>query len=514
MQLIVLILWIVITRIGLYKMFEKAGEAGWKALVPIYNKIVWADIVGRPRWRVAMLLIPIVNIFVLVGMVIDLVNSFSKWDFLDHTLAVVATPFYFTYIGFSKNEKYVYKAYEYEKEKPMQKGPIREWAESIIFAVFAATFIRMFLIEAYTIPTPSMEGSLLVGDFLFVSKAHYGMRMPMTPVQFPLVHNTLPVVGGESYTEAVKFPYYRTGKLQPVKRNEPVVFNFPEGDTVVFAKKRSVDRGTNNYYNLLRAYNFKRETLLDPSNYELVTRPVDKRDNYIKRCVGVAGDSLEVRQGQLYINGEKAQNPEKIQYRYSVTTTDAAPLHRETLISWGINEDEIDLNQRRGGLVSFYNLTEEQAERVKSLSSVSDVVKQIAAPEVIENTNIFPHDFENFKYNIDNFGPIWIPKAGETVNISPENIALYRRVITVYEGHTLEVRDGKILIDNEAASTYTFQQNYYFMMGDNRHNSEDSRVWGFVPEDHIVGKPLFIWFSRKAGVGIRWNRIFSSANVM
>lgn len=514
MQLIVVILWIVITRIGLYKMFEKAGEAGWKALIPIYNKLVWADIVGRPRWRVALLLIPIVNIFVLVGMVIDLVNSFSKWEFLDHTLAVVATPAYFCYLGFSKDEKYLYKAYEYEKENPMPKGQIREWAEAIIFAVFAATFIRMFLIEAYTIPTPSMEGSLLVGDFLFVSKAHYGMRMPMTPAQFPLVHNTLPLVGGESYTEAVKFPYYRTPKIQSVKRNEPVVFNFPEGDTVVFAKNRGVEWGTNNYYNLLRYYNFKRETLLNPSNYKLVTRPIDKRDNYIKRCVGISGDSLEVREGQLYINGEQAENPEKIQFKYNVITTDGAPLHRETLVSWGVNEDEIDMNQRVGGLASSYNLTEEQAEKIKSLSSVSDVVKQIAKPGVIVNKNVFPHDFENFKWNMDNFGPIWIPQQGATVKISPDNIALFRRIITVYEGHTLEAKNGKIMIDGKEATEYTFQQNYYFMMGDNRHNSEDSRVWGFVPEDHVVGKPLFIWFSRKAGVGVRWSRIFRSANVM
>jgi signal peptidase I len=514
MQLIVVILWIVITRIGLYKMFEKAGEAGWKALVPIYNKLVWADIIGRPRWRVALLLIPIVNIFVLVGMVIDLVNSFSKWDFFDHTLAVVATPAYFCYLGFSKDEKYLYKAYEYEKENPSPKGQIREWAEAIIFAVFAATFIRMFLIEAYTIPTPSMEGSLLVGDFLFVSKAHYGMRMPMTPAQFPLVHNTLPVVGGESYIEAVKFPYYRTPKIQPVKRNEPVVFNFPEGDTIVYAKKRSVDRGINNYYSYLRDYGFKRETLLNPANYKLVTRPIDKRDNYIKRCVGIPGDSLEVRQGQLYINGEKAQNPEKIQHSYNVTTTDGASLHRETLISWGVNEDDIIRSQMSGGLENIYNLTEEQAEKIKSLSSVSTVTKQVATPGVVVRTNVFPHDFEHFKWNMDNFGPVWIPKQGATVKISPENIALFRRIIAVYEGHKLEIRDGKILIDGEAATEYTFQQNYYFMMGDNRHNSEDSRVWGFVPEDHIVGKPLFIWFSRKAGVGIRWDRIFTSANVM
>lgn len=514
MQLIIVILWIVLSRIGLYKMFEKAGEAGWKALVPVYNKLVWSDLIGRPRWRVALLLVPIVNIFVLVGMVIDLVKSFAKWDFLDHALSIIATPFYFLYLGFSKDEKYICKSYAYEQENPVPKNALREWTEAIIFAVFAATFIRMFLIEAYTIPTPSMEGSLLVGDFLFVSKAHYGMRMPMTPAQFPLVHNTVPLVGGESYTEAVKLPYYRTGKLQNVKRNDPVVFNFPEGDTVVFARKRTLDRGTNNYYNLLRAYNFSRETLLNSGNYELVTRPIDKRDNYIKRCVAVAGDSLEVREGQLHINGKAVQNPEKIQHRYNVTTTNGEPLHELTLLEWGVNGDEIKLNQQRGGLASYFNLTEEQAEKIKSLSSVSDVVKQVAAPGVVENTNIFPHDFNNFQWNIDNFGPIWIPKAGETIKISPDNVALFRRAITVYEGHTLDVKGGKILIDGKETTEYTFQQNYYFMMGDNRHNSEDSRVWGFVPEDHIVGKPLFIWFSRKAGVGIRWERLFRSANVM
>ncbi|MFT6938323.1 MAG: signal peptidase I, partial [Saprospiraceae bacterium] len=320
MQLILIILWIVLSRIGLYKMFEKAGEAGWKALIPVYNKLVWSDIIGRPRWRVILLLVPIVNIFVLVGMVIELVNSFTKWDFLDHTLAVIGTPFYFLYLGFSKDEKYLYKSYEYEKENPQPKDGFREWAEAVIFAVFAATFIRMFLIEAYTIPTPSMEGSLLVGDFLFVSKAHYGMRTPMTPAQFPLVHNTVPLMGGESYTEAIKFPYYRSAKIQDVKRNDPVVFNFPEGDTIVYARKRTLDRGTNNYYNLLRAYNFSRETLLNNANYELVTRPIDKRDNYIKRCVAVSGDTVQVKEGQLYLNGTKAVNPEKIQYRYSVIT--------------------------------------------------------------------------------------------------------------------------------------------------------------------------------------------------
>ena len=513
MQLILVILWIVLSRVGLYKMFEKAGEAGWKALVPVYNKLVWSDLIGRPRWRVALIFIPIVKNFVVGGMGIDLVKSFAKWDFLDHTLAIIGTPFYFLYLGFSKDEKYLYKSYAYELENPQPKNGFREWAEAVIFAVFAATFIRMFLIEAYTIPTPSMEGSLLVGDFLFVSKANYGMRMPMTPVQFPLVHNTIPVIGGESYTEAFSLPYYRSPKIQEIKRNDPVVFNFPEGDTIVTARKRTLDRGTNNYYNLLRAYNFSRETLLNSANYDLVTRPIDKRDNYIKRCIAIAGDTVQVKEGQLYINGTKAENPKKIQHRYSVITN-GTPLNRSTLVEWGINEDEIDMNQRRGGLDSYYNLSEEQAEKIKSLNSVSDVIKQIATPGVVESTNVFPHDFEHYKWNMDNFGPLWIPKAGETVTLSLENIAIFRRLITVYEGHTLEVKGGKIIIDGKETTKYTIQQNYYFMMGDNRHNSEDSRVWGFVPEDHIVGKPLFIWFSRKDGVGIRWERLFKSANVM
>jgi signal peptidase I len=519
MQLILLILWIVLTHVGLYKMFEKAGEAGWKALVPVYNKIVWLDIIGRPRWRYALLWVPIINIFVLVGMIIELVKSFEKWGFFDHVLAVVLTPFYFLFLGFSKSpdNKYFHKGYQQELKNPMPKNAIREWAEAVIFAVFAATFIRMFLIEAYTIPTPSMEGSLLVGDFLFVSKAHYGARMPITPFQFPLVHNTLPVVGGESYTEAVKLPYYRLPKIQEIKRNDPVVFNFPEGDTIVVAKKRQLERGTNNYYNLMRnPYygGFKRETLLNPGNFKVVTRPIDRRDNYIKRCIGISGDSLEVRMGQVFIGGKKVENPAGMQHSYTLRKQNADNLNNATLLEWGIDDDDRDGSQQFSVYEMSYHITQEQADKLKSLSSVADVTRNIQpAGDETNTANIFPHDRQHFKWNIDNFGPIWIPKAGETIKISKENIALYRRAITVYEGHTLDVKSTGIFIDGEVATEYTFAQNYYFMMGDNRHNSEDSRVWGFVPEDHIVGKPLFIWFSRKDGVGIRWSRIMKSANV-
>jgi signal peptidase I len=511
MQLTLLILWIVLSRIGLYKMFEKAGEAGWKALVPVYSKLVWLDLIGRPRWRYALLWVPIVNIFVIVGMVIELAKSFNKWGFFDHVLAVVGNPFYFLFLGFSKSEQYRYKGFLYEQENPMPKNQVREWAEAVIFAVFAATFIRMFLIEAYTIPTPSMESSLLVGDFLFVSKVNHGIRTPITPLQFPLVHNTLPVVGGESYSEAIKLPYFRFGKFQDVARNQPIVFNFPEGDTIVTPLKRTLDRGTNNYYNLLRSVGGNRELMLNPSNFKVTTRPIDRRDNYIKRCIAVAGDTLSVREGQVYINSEKAKNPKNLQFRYQVSTNGVS-LNKSTLLEWGVNEDDILFNEQRGNLENFYHLTDEQAEKLKSLSSVTNVYKQIAAPSET-GANIFPHDPAHFSWNIDNFGPLWIPKKGVTVDITPENIAIYRRVISVYEGHTLDVKSSGIFIDGELAKTYTFEQDYYFMMGDNRHNSEDSRIWGFVPEDHIVGKPLFIWFSRKAGVGIRWERLFKTANV-
>ncbi len=507
MQLAVFIILVLLLHVGLYKIFEKAGEAGWKAFVPVLNKLVWLDIIGRPRWRYVLLLVPIVNLFVFVGMIIELVKSFDKHSFLDHFLACVFAPFYFLYLGFSPKEKYVGKGFLIESENPIKKTAVREWTEAIIFAVFAATFIRMFLIEAYTIPTPSMEGSLLVGDFLFVSKANYGSRTPMTPIQFPLVHNRMPFVGGESYSEAIKWPYYRLFGFQKVKRFDPVVFNFPEGDTIAIGKGRFAGHYANNYTNYYSLRHLYGDEVVDnPNFFETLTRPIDKRDNYIKRCMGLPGETLEVKEREVLIDGKAVQNPTHQQFRYNVVTSNGINVTR--LEDWGIDM-KADWNRRNGNNYTLH-ITEKQAEKIKGLSDVISI--QVAPLE--PGSRIFPNDPKNYQWSYDNFGPLKIPAKGEKVNLTLKNIAIYERVINVYEGHDLEVKSGKIYIDGAETTTYTVEMDYYFMMGDNRHNSEDSRVWGFVPENHIVGKPLFIWFSRKSGVGVRWNRLFKSASVM
>ena len=512
MEWIIFIALTLLGHVGLYKIFEKAGESGWKAFVPVLNKLVWLDIIGRPRWRYVLLLIPIVNLFILATMLIELAKSFDKHTFVHHLLAVALAPAYLLYLGFGKAEetKYVGKGFLLEQDNPFKKSVAREWAEAIIFAVFAATFIRMFLIEAYTIPTPSMEGSLLVGDFLFVSKVNYGSRAPMTPVQFPLVHNTIPLTNQESYSELISWPYYRLQGFEKIDRYDPVVFNFPEGDTVAFARNpQFANIGTTNYYTL--KYHYTSKLVNDPSNFRLVTRPIDKRDNYIKRCMGLPGDNLEIKDQEVYINGEKAERPTFVQFGYLVTT-DGSSLNMNRLKEWGV-----DMNSGGQQDASHYRffLNDKQVEQIKELDNVIEVTPQIRAKgEGVGLSRVFPNNAAKYDWTIDNFGPVHIPAKGEKIDLSMDNIDIYKRAIQVYEGKDLTVKDGKIFIDGEETTSYTFEMNYYFMMGDNRHNSEDSRVWGFVPHDHIVGKPLFIWFSRQAGEGIRWGRIFKSANVM
>lgn len=505
MQLAFFIILTLIGHVGLYFMFEKAGEKGWKAFVPVLNKFVWLDLIGRPRWRYVLLLIPIVNLFILAGMIIELVKSYGKHDFLDHVLAVVFAPAYFPFLGFSKKEKYLGKGYQIEKETPIKKSPTREWTEAIIFAVFAATFIRMFLIEAYTIPTSSMEGSLLVGDFLFVSKTNYGARTPMTPIHFPLVHNKIPRTNAESYSTAIKWPYYRLPGFQKVKRYDPVVFNFPEGDTVAYGQgnyANYVRMNYTNYYSL----RFRHGAQVDnPVFFKTLTRPIDKRDNYIKRCVGLPGETFQIVNRTIIVDGDTLQKAQKQQFLYTIVTNGG--INTKILEDWGIEMGNGE-NQVQGSTYYLY-INDEQVKKIKALDNV--VSAQITDNE---GGRVFPNDPKNFKWTNSDFGPLKIPAKGETVQLSLENIALYERVIDVYENHDFEKKDGKIYIDGKEASSYTFEQDYYFMMGDNRHNSEDSRVWGFVPEDHIVGKPLFIWFSNKGGMDIRWERIFRSATLM
>lgn len=374
-----------------------------------------------------------------------------------------------------------------------------EWIDAIIFAVVAARLIRMFFIEAYTIPSSSMEKSMLVGDYLFVSKVSYGPKMPNTPISFPFAHHTLPLTQNKkSYVEWIKRPYKRLAGLRDIERNDVVVFNYPEGDTVIvqFQSNKS-------YYSAVRELGRERVW----RDYDIISRPVDKRENYIKRCIAIPGDSLLIRQGQVYINGEKQQLVNELQYNYTIRTNGTAINSR---ILDNLNIAKSDRMFNAAGGMYIMPLTTEAYDKIRVLNNVHSVLKY-------ENTNysmmtqiIFPYS-NKYPWTEDNFGPLWIPKKGETVELTLDNLPLYERVIETYEGNTLAVNDSAILINGQEATSYTFAMDYYFMMGDNRHNSADSRFWGFVPEDHIVGKASFIWLSldkdKRFPANIRWNRM-------
>ncbi|MBL4585465.1 MAG: signal peptidase I [Flavobacteriales bacterium] len=411
-----------------------------------------------------------------------MLHAFGKHKFYHRALAVSVGIFYLPYIALSKSSVYTHP----DKQKRPKNSTATEWADAIVFAVIAATLIRLFVIEAYTIPTSSMEKSLLVGDFLFVSKVSYGPRIPNTPLAFPFAHHTMPLLGGKSYLEWIKLPYWRLPGYTTIKNNDVVVFNYPmEG----FASNDSIDAISNR-----------------------VNRPVDKRENYIKRCVGISGDKLEVIERVLYINGEPAEKPEDMQYSYNVKT-DGTGFNPKVLKKYDITE---------GGRVSnsgdfTLTMTNEAMEAISKFKNVKNVAPSIAKKGVYAEY-IFPNsdpDLQSnknkkFFWNVDNFGPVIIPKKGDTVKLTMENMAIYERVIDFYEDNDFELRGDTIFINGVETDSYTFKMAYYFMMGDNRHNSADGRFWGFVPEDHTVGKAVFIWLSiDKNGGGIRWNRLFS-----
>jgi signal peptidase I len=352
-----------------------------------------------------------------------------------------------------------------------RKSKLREWIEAISFAVVAATLIRTFFIEAYTIPTPSMEKSLLVGDFLFVSKVNYGARAPMTPISFPFAHNTMPVIGGNSYTELFSMPYLRLPGFQKIKNNDVVVFNYP------------AEEG----------------------------RPVDKKENYIKRCLAIGGDTIQVINQQVFVNGVAAENPPKMQFNYYVKT-DGSGFSLKTLRKLDITD-----GKPLSGNGDFeIPLTSETKSMMEKLTNVKDVDSLTQMPGVFVEY-IYPFRKE-MPWNVDNYGPLWVPKAGVTITLDSASYWKYDRVIRTYENNpTFEMKEGKFYLDGSQITSYTFKQDYFFMMGDNRHNSADSRFWGFVPQDHIVGKALFIWMSLDANAGsifekVRWNRIFNGIN--
>lgn len=376
-----------------------------------------------------------------------------------------------------------------------------EWVDAIIFAVIAATFIRMFFIEAYTIPTSSMEKSMRVGDYLFVSKTAYGPKLPNTPVAFPFVHHTMPMsTTKKSFSEIIKWDYKRLAGFGNIKRNDVVVFNFPEGDTV------ALNMQAQSYYQLVRMYGRERVWNDKRSFGEIIYRPVDKRENYIKRCVAIPGDSLKVVNGEVFINNKPQVDIPGLQYEY-VITTDGTKINPDAL-------DRIDValdDRHSSGNQYLFPLTDEQAEKLGNFKNVLSL-KKMLMPSSSPDPHIFPSD-ERFGWNVDNFGPIWIPKAGTTIQLTVDNLPLYARIIGYYEGNELKVEDGIIYINGQKVDSYTFAMNYYWMMGDNRHNSADSRYWGYVPEDHVVGKASFIWLSLDKDKSflskIRWNRVFT-----
>ncbi|GHA57825.1 signal peptidase I [Pontibacter akesuensis] len=354
------------------------------------------------------------------------------------------------------------------KEPKKKKSFAREWGDAILFAVVAASLIRWATFEAYTIPTPSMEKSLLVGDFLFVSKLHYGPRTPITPLQVPLTHQTIWGTNIPSYSEAIQLEPHRLPGFSEVKRNDVVVFNYP----------------TEDYH------------------------PADLRTNYIKRAIGLPGDSLQIKDLQVYIDGKPIENPEKLQYRYILVPE--MQLSQKFFQDRNINLDGVQLIE--GGYM--VDATPELAKEMAALDFMKEVILYKDIPGNAEAA-VFPQIPSRLKWNKDNYGPIYIPQEGATVNITGESLPFYERVILKYErNENAEVRDGKLFINGKEVTQYTFKQDYYFMMGDNRHNSLDSRYWGFVPEDHIVGKAVMIWMSTNPEGGlfdkIRWSRLFNT----
>lgn len=468
--MLIIALLIIPQLIGLWKLFDKVGEKGWKALIPVYNILIVLKMVNRPWWWIFYLMIPLIGEFIAIGVYREFLRSFGKDKFIDLVVGILFAPIYLLYLGFSKDIKYVGPP-SHDKVK----DSVQEWSEAIGFAVIAATLIRWLIMEAYTIPTPSMENSLLVGDFLFVSKFHYGTRTPMTPLQVPLTHQKIWFTDIPSYIKAVQLPQYRLPGISHVKREDVVVFNVPP---------KWLNEG--------------------------IDYPVDLKTNYIKRCVAIPGDVLEIRNKQVFVNGTALKNPPKMRFSYKVVTKEA--ISDKNFEKLGIDADDIGYEtQPEANRVEYMlHLDSAKAAELKSvpyITSVEQFPAQVGRdPDIFSRSKYAP-------WNRDNFGPLTIPKEGWTIQLNDSTLALYGETIVQYD-HNKEAKidGGKLYINGQEQTSYTFKQNYYFMMGDNRHDSLDSRFWGFVPEDHIVGKAFFIWLSLDKNAGffnkIRWSRFF------
>lgn len=470
--------------LGTWKLYEAAGRKRWEAAIPVYNAIILMKIIGRPTWWTILLFIPIINLIIFPVIWIETLRSFGKRSGLDTFLGIITLGFYIYYVNYTQK-------LEYGADRSLSpQNKAADTVSSLLFAVVVATIVHTYFIQPYTIPTSSLEKSLLVGDFLFVSKMNYGARVPMTTVALPMVHDSIPLTKSKSYLTWPQLPYMRLPGIQNIKRTDIVVFNWPV-DTVY----RFFDTSKR------RAY-----------------KPVDKKSNYVKRCVGIPGDNLSIKDGVVYIDGKILQLPEraKPQFSYKVAIDGKTPIDFETLYKeLDITDPSGFINETTKDTIFMSALTEAGAERLKNTPGVTAVIRQISRD--IDKANygkgVFPHVN---KWNSDNYGPVYIPEQGKTVELNSETLPFYKTIIDDYENNDLKVNGTEIRINGKVATSYTFKQNYYWMMGDNRHNSEDSRYWGFVPENHIVGKPIFIWLSIDPnGKGInkvRWDRVFTTVS--
>jgi signal peptidase I len=516
----------VIHFLGTWKLYESAGRKRWQAAIPVYNAIVLMKIIGRPTWWTVLLFIPIINLIMFPVIWVETLRSFGKKSTLDTVLGIFTFGLYVMYVNYTQKLEYITDRSVHPENRAA------DTISSLLFAIIVATLVHTYFIQPYTIPTASLEKSLLIGDFLFVSKLNYGPRVPMTTVSLPMVHDSIPLTKRKSYLTWPELPYLRLPSFEKIAKNDIVVFNWP-ADTVhyFFEKKGSLG----------------------------VIKPIDKKSNYVKRCQGIPGDILTIKDGIVYIDNKELVLPERAKPQYEHTVYAAKGVSNELLMATGSTEFtrtyivKLNSEEQSEGIKQYIvgaienpdhtytiktnfqglppsviqnlgiyaqeqyeannnaNLTLKAAAELRKNPSIDSVVRYIDKKP--QGTEIFPHDG---KWTIDNFGPILIPEAGKTVALNIGNLPLYKRIINTYENNTLAVSGNEIKINGQIATSYTFKQNYYWMMGDNRHRSEDSRYWGFVPEDHIVGKPIFIWLSldpnAKGLNKIRWERLFTTVS--
>ncbi len=521
----------VIHGLGTWKLYVKSGYNSELAFIPVYNAVILMKIINRPTWWVILLFLPIINLLIFPVIWVETARSFGKNTTLDTIAAVASLGFFIYLINYSSKSEYI-------SERDINpKTAFGEWLGSIIFAVILATFVHTYLIQPYIVPTGSLEKSILIGDFLFVSKFHYGARAPQTAVSFPMVHDTIVGTGIRSYLNKPQIPYFRLPGFQKIKRNEIVTFSWP-ADTVrkFFVREKGVKK------------------------------PIDKKSNYVKRCVALPSDTLEIINGLIHINGKKSIMPYRAKPIYTYSAYNSKGVSASNLIKLGVSDiqrkfkiqeiNQYKFEQIRPYLLNVIDnspenfivitkskgipyeirlnsrismteikdtktdlfLTNKEADLI-SKSNILDSLKRTFNEIKSYNTSYFPNDIR-FNWNEDNFGPIIIPKRNTTVELTKNNLPIYKKIIREYEKNELTLDlNGTIRINNIETNSYTFKQDYYWMMGDNRYRSEDSRSWGFVPEDHIVGKPVFIWFSID-GINdgfknwkIRWDRVFTTINL-